>query len=39
MKLHIQSKENNKKRYFEIYYDLGANEVLNLEEKFDGFDK
>ncbi len=39
IKLHIQSKENNKKRYFEICYDLGANEVLNLEEKFDGFDK
>ncbi len=39
MKLHIQSKENNKKRYFEIYYDLAANEVLNLEEKYDGFDK
>ena len=39
MKLHIQSKENNKKRYFEIFYDLGANEVFNLEEKYNGFDK
>jgi hypothetical protein len=39
IKLRIQSKENNKKRYFEIEYDLGGNEVLNLEEKCDGFDK